>query len=101
MPGRARVRGTRPGPAFRLQVPPGLATRAHARIPTLHARFVLEGSELDDIRRALGTTRSVDRVFQVDITDGAGVVCAQVEKTIYVRRSAEPEVIQPSDGACG
>lgn len=60
---------------------------------TLHARFVLEGSELDGIRHALDGARSVDRVYRVDIKDGAGTVCAQVEKTVYVRRSPEPEAV--------
>lgn len=54
---------------------------------TLHAIFVLGEEELDAIRRALETARAVDRVYRVDVADGAGAVCARVEKTVFVGRA--------------
>jgi hypothetical protein len=42
--------------------------------------------ELDAIRAALETERSVNRVYTVDLVADDGTVCATVEKTVYVRR---------------
>ncbi len=53
---------------------------------TLYARFALDEAELDAIRSALDTARSIDRVYTVMLTDAQGVVCAEVEKVIYIRR---------------
>ncbi len=53
----------------------------------LFARFVIQEEEIATIRRLLETGNSIDRVFNVDLTDGAGVVHASVEKTIYIRRN--------------
>ncbi len=70
---------------------------------TVSARFVLPEGEVSAIRAALETSRSVDRVYQVDLVDGAGVVCARVEKTVYVRRAngARPpaQTPGPPDGS--
>ena len=57
---------------------------------TLHARIVLEESELEAIRTALQTERSVDRVYVHELTDAQGVVHARVEKTVHVRRKDAP-----------
>ena len=53
---------------------------------TLKALFLLDEAELQAIREALETERSVDRVYPVELVDREGTVCARVEKTIYVRR---------------
>lgn len=53
---------------------------------TLYARFTLDGAELDAIRAATAGGESTDRVYRVDLGDAAGVVHAEVEKTVYVRR---------------
>ena len=53
---------------------------------TLHARFLLDDAELDAIRSATSTGEPVDRTYNVDLTDAEGVVHADVEKIIYVRR---------------
>ncbi len=53
---------------------------------TLYARFALDGADVDAIRAALDTARSVDRVYTVTLTDAQGVVYAEVEKVIYIRR---------------
>jgi len=56
---------------------------------TLHARFTLDQAELDAIRAALETERSVDRTYTVELADREGVVHAQVEKVIHVRRKRD------------
>jgi acyl-coenzyme A thioesterase PaaI-like protein len=53
---------------------------------TLYARFVIEESEVDSIRKALETEQSVDRIFTVDLADAEGVIHATTEKTVYIRR---------------
>ncbi|HUB07584.1 MAG TPA: DUF4442 domain-containing protein [Myxococcales bacterium] len=53
---------------------------------TLHARFLLTEEDLRTIRARLDTQRSLDRVYEVELTDAAGKVHALVEKTIYVSR---------------
>jgi acyl-coenzyme A thioesterase PaaI-like protein len=59
---------------------------------TLHARFLLSDDELRSIEAALATAKSVDRVYQVELTDSRGVVHAVVEKTVYVaKRNARRE----------
>lgn len=58
---------------------------------TLAARFLLEEAELGAIREALERQRSVDRVYEVNLTDATGEVCARVEKTVYVRRMSAGE----------
>lgn len=55
---------------------------------TLYARFTLDEAELEAIRAALTQSRSVDRVYRVDLVDAAGVVHAEIEKVIYIRRAA-------------
>jgi acyl-coenzyme A thioesterase PaaI-like protein len=55
---------------------------------TLTARFVLEESEIAEIRRLASAAPSVDRVYAIDLTDDAGVVHASVSKTIYIRRNS-------------
>ncbi len=58
----------------------------------LLARFTLPDEEIAEIQSALERQRSLDRCYSVDLIDGAGVVCATVEKVIYIRRR------QPSPG---
>ena len=54
---------------------------------TLSARFVIEEEEIRTIRRLLETAPSIDRVYRVDLSDADGVVHAEVEKTIYIRKN--------------
>jgi len=63
---------------------------------TLSARFLLEEAELEAIRKALETERSVDRVYPVELVDREGTVCARVEKTVYVRKAREHAGGEPS-----
>lgn len=53
---------------------------------TLTARFHIPPEEVAEIKRLLESERSVDRVYTVDLIDREGVVCATVEKVLYVRR---------------
>ncbi|PYQ65541.1 MAG: DUF4442 domain-containing protein [Acidobacteria bacterium] len=53
---------------------------------TLYARFEISEEEIVTIRRLLETESSIDRVYNVDLTDVAGAVHASVEKTVYIRR---------------
>ena len=53
---------------------------------TLFARFVLDEAELEAIRAATADGEPTDRSYRVELVDAAGVVHAEVEKTIYVRR---------------
>ncbi len=59
---------------------------------TLTARFTVGDEELRAIAQALETgARSVDRTYQVELKDETGVVCATVEKVVYIRRKEAPE----------
>lgn len=53
---------------------------------TLHARFEIRDEELAAIRTALESQRSVDRTYLVKLVDGSGMICATIEKVIYIRR---------------
>ncbi len=53
---------------------------------TLYARFVLTEEELAAIKETLQRERSVDRTYQIDLTDAEGVVHATVEKIVYIAR---------------
>jgi hypothetical protein len=64
---------------------------------TLYARFTLDEPELQAIRDALKESRSVDRVFRVDLTDAQGVVHAEVEKVVYIRRAAADAALSHSE----
>jgi len=56
---------------------------------TLYASFRIDQAELDAIRAVLETERSVDRTYTVELADREGVVHAQVEKVIHVRRKRD------------
>ena len=53
---------------------------------TLCARFIIDKSELAVIKSELNTQHSIDRIYNVDLTDEAGVIHASVEKVVYIRR---------------
>jgi Domain of unknown function (DUF4442) len=53
---------------------------------TLYARFVIAEEEIGLIRRTLETEHSIDRVYTVQLTDAEGLVHAEVDKTVYIRR---------------
>lgn len=53
---------------------------------TLYARCALDDAELQRIRTELVAQPSLDCVYHIDLVDAAGVVHAEIDKTIYVRR---------------
>jgi hypothetical protein len=53
---------------------------------TLYAKFVIPEEEIATIRRVLETEHSVDRVYHVNLTDSEGVVHAEIDKTLYIRK---------------
>ena len=59
---------------------------------TLYARFVIPEEEIGTIRRLLETEPSIDRVYRVNLSDAQGIVHAEIEKTIYIRRNAPPRL---------
>jgi len=55
---------------------------------TLHASFTLNQDEIDQIRQELSNADSIDRIYNVDLTDEKGTACATVEKIIHIRKKA-------------
>lgn len=53
---------------------------------TLFATFRLDDDELNAIRDAAASGESLNRVYNVDLVDAEGQVCASVEKVIYIKR---------------
>jgi len=63
---------------------------------TLHARFLLTDQELDAIRAEAAVQPSLDRVYRVELVDAEGVLHAEVEKTIYIRRKDAERRAKPA-----
>ena len=58
---------------------------------TVRVEFRLSDAQLNDIREKLETLPKYEPVFSVEVKDEAGVVIAEVEKLLYVRKKdAEP-----------
>jgi acyl-coenzyme A thioesterase PaaI-like protein len=53
---------------------------------TLYAKFKVDDQELQTIREELKTKNKIDHIYQVELADKSGSVCALVEKTIHFRR---------------
>ena len=53
---------------------------------TVTAKFTLDPAEVDKAREATAGGQKYEPRFKVDIVDTAGVVVADVEKTLYIRR---------------
>jgi acyl-coenzyme A thioesterase PaaI-like protein len=53
---------------------------------TLEARFRVSEDEIAAIREIAAREKSVDRVYTVELKDRDGIVCASIEKTVYIRR---------------
>jgi hypothetical protein len=53
---------------------------------TVRAEFRLSDSQIDDIREKLKTLPKYEPVFSVEVKDEAGVVIADVEKVLHVRK---------------
>ncbi|MBI1753714.1 MAG: DUF4442 domain-containing protein [Acidobacteria bacterium] len=50
----------------------------------LHATFLLDVSELEEIRRLLREQPKVDRTYRIHLVDEAGEVHAEVDKVIHI-----------------
>jgi acyl-coenzyme A thioesterase PaaI-like protein len=59
---------------------------------TVRAEFRLSDSQIDDIREKLKTLPKVEPVLTVEVKDDSGVLIAEVEKVLHVRKkpAAEP-----------
>src|SRR5271166_4092081 len=61
---------------------------------TVRAEFRLSDSQIEDIREKLKTLPKYEPVFTIEVKDEAGVVIAEVEKVLHVRKkdaeSSEP-----------
>jgi len=53
---------------------------------TLHARFAVDDAELDAIRGALADAVATERTYTIHLVDAQGVLHAEVEKVIHIRR---------------
>jgi acyl-coenzyme A thioesterase PaaI-like protein len=53
---------------------------------SVRATFRLSDSQIEDIREKLKTLPKYEPVFSVEVTDEAGVVIAEVEKVLHIRR---------------
>jgi acyl-coenzyme A thioesterase PaaI-like protein len=58
---------------------------------TVRAEFRLSDSQIDDIREKLKTLPKYEPVFSVEVKDEAGVVIAEVEKVLHVRKKQMPD----------
>src|SRR5260370_18568706 len=56
---------------------------------TVRAEFRLSDSQIDDIREKLKTLPKYEPVFSVEVKDEAGVVIAEVEKLLHVRKKQD------------
>lgn len=74
---------------------------------TVHARFDLATSVLDELRHATAGGAKALRWFETDVVDADGVVVARVRKQVYVRRKPnrqgprEPEPALPTAHGAG
>ena len=53
---------------------------------TVRAEFRLSDSQVEDVREQLKTLPKYEPVFKVEVKDETGVVIAEVEKVIHVRK---------------
>ena len=53
---------------------------------TVRAQFRLTDAQLDEIRQKVETLPKYEPTFSVEIKDDAGVVIAEVEKLLHIRR---------------
>ena len=58
---------------------------------TVRAEFRLSDSQIEDVREKLKTLPKYEPVFTVEVKDEAGVVIAEVEKVLHVRKRQESQ----------
>ena len=54
---------------------------------TVHAEFRLSDNQIEDIREKLKTLPKYEPVFAVQVIDETGIVIAEVEKVLHVRKT--------------
>jgi hypothetical protein len=54
----------------------------------VRAEFRLSDSQIDDVREKLKTLPKYEPLFSVEVKDEAGVVIAEVEKLLHVRKKS-------------
>jgi acyl-coenzyme A thioesterase PaaI-like protein len=52
----------------------------------LFADFQLSADEIDEIKALAETSRSLDRIYNVELKSNDGVVHAEIEKTLYIAK---------------
>ena len=67
---------------------------------TVRAEFRMSDAQLDDIREKLKALPKYEPVFKVEVRDEQGIVIAEVEKLLHVRRK-EPAAIATEVGVSG
>lgn len=53
---------------------------------TLYCDFHVTQEEIDEIKRLAETEKSIDRVYELELKDKAGIVHALIEKTLYISK---------------
>lgn len=53
---------------------------------TLYADFKVTDEDIEEIKEALTTQKSFDKIYTVELKDKAGKIHAEVEKTIYIAK---------------
>ncbi len=53
---------------------------------TLYCDFRVTQEEIDEIKRLAETEKSIDRIYELELKDKAGVVHALIEKTVYISK---------------
>jgi hypothetical protein len=56
---------------------------------TVRAEFRLPDTQIDDIREKLKTLPKYEPIFSVEVKDAAGLVIAEVEKVVHVRKKKQ------------
>lgn len=56
---------------------------------TLYVDLTLSEDEVDEIKRLAEDARSIDRIYELELKDRSGDVCARIEKTIYIAKKRE------------
>ncbi len=56
---------------------------------TVRAEFRLSDSQIEDVRERLKTLPKYEPVFVVEVKDEAGIVIAEVEKVLHVRKKQQ------------
>jgi acyl-coenzyme A thioesterase PaaI-like protein len=56
---------------------------------TLFAKFLITPEDVLDIKSQLESTKSIDKVFSIELKNDAGKVHCIIEKTIYISKNRE------------